>query len=329
MRAAWYTRLGPAAEVLTLGETDTPSPGPGEVLVRVAASGINPSDTKKRAGWLGGTLEFPRIIPHSDGAGTIESVGAGVDAARVGERVWIYNAQYGRAEGTAAEYVTLPAEMAVPLPDGTSFTEGACLGVPACTAHYVLFWDNATSLEGKTVLVQGGAGAVGGYAVQMAALSGARVIATISSPEKAAIARDYGAETTIDYRSEDVTEAVMQATGGHGVDHIVEVDLGANAAIDAAVLAPRGAIGAYSSTRAPKFEFDYYGFGYKGARIAFSQVYILTPEERARAVADLTRWMTAGDLKHTVAEVFPLDQIAAAHTAVEAGGVVGNVVVEV
>lgn len=329
MRAAWYTRLGPAAEVLTLGETDTPSPGPGEVLVRVAASGINPSDTKKRAGWLGGTLEFPRIIPHSDGAGTIESVGAGVDAARVGERVWIYNAQYGRADGTAAEYVTLPAEMVVSLPDGTSFTEGACLGVPACTAHYVLFWDNATSLAGKTVLVQGGAGAVGGYAVQMAALSGARVIATISSPEKAEIARGYGAETTIDYRSEDVTEAVMQATGGHGVDHIVEVDLGANAAIDAAVLAPRGAIGAYSSTRAPKFEFDYYGFGYKGARIAFSQVYILTPEERARAVADLTRWMAAGELRHAVAEVFPLAQIAAAHAAVETGGVVGNVVVEV
>lgn len=327
MRAAWYEYLGPAAEVLTVGETEAPSSGPGEVLVRVAASGINLSDTKKRAGWLGGRLEYPRVIPHSDGAGTVEAVGEGVASTRAGERVWLYNAQYGRADGTAAEYVALPAELAIPLPDGVSFEEAACLGVPAQTAHYAVLW--AGPVRGKYVLVQGGAGAVGEYAVQIAALSGAEVIATVSSDEKAVIAREAGAETVLNYREEPaLAAAILEATNGHGVDHIAEVDLGTNAALDAAILAPRGTIGAYSSTRAPKFEFDYYGFGYKGARIAFSQVYMLTHEERAVVIADLTRWMQSGVLKHRMAKVFPLEQITEAHEAVEKGrGVIGNVVV--
>jgi len=327
VRAAWYERLGPAREVLCLGELDPPTPGPGEVLVRVTASGINPSDTKKRGGWGGGTLDDERIVPHSDGAGVIEGVGAGVGRARRGERVWLYNAQFGRAHGTAAELVALPAELAVPLPDAVAFTEAACLGVPACTAHSALLW--AGPIEGKTVLVQGGAGAVGEYAIQMAALAGARVLATVSSPEKAAVAREAGADVILDYRAEaDLSAAVREAASG-GVDHIVEVDFGANAAVDASVLAPRGTIGAYSSTRAPRFELDYYGFGYKGARIAFIQVYMLEAGERERVVADLTRWMGAGQLRHRVARRFPLAEIAAAHEAVEAGHAIGNVVLDV
>ena len=326
MRAAWYECLGHAADVLTVGETETPSPGSGEVLVRVAASGINPSDTKKRAGWLGGGLEYPRVIPHSDGAGTVEATGEGVASTRVGERVWLYNAQHGRADGTAAEYVALPAELAIPLPDGVSFEEAACLGVPAQTAHYAVLW--AGPVRGKYVLVQGGAGAVGEYAVQIATLSGAEVIATVSSDEKAAIAREAGAKTVLNYRKEpDLVAAILAATNGHGVDHIAEVDLGTNAELDAAIIAPRGTIGTYSSTRAPKFEFDYYGFGYKGARISFTQVYMLTHEERAVVIADLTQWMQSGALKHRMAKVFSLEQITEAHEVLEEGGLIGNVVV--
>ena len=326
MRAAWYENLGPAADVLIVGDTETPSPAPGEVLVRVAASGINPSDTKKRAGWLGGRLEYPRVIPHSDGAGTVEAVGEGVASIRVGERVWLYNAQYCRADGTAAEYVALAAELAIQLPDGVSYEEAACLGVPAQTAHYAVLW--AGPVRGKCVLVQGGAGAVGEYAVQIATLSGAEVIATVSSDEKAAIAREAGAKTVLNYRKEpDLAAAILEATNGHGVDHIAEVDLGANAELDATIIAPRATIGAYSSTRAPKFEFDYYGFGYKGARIAFTQVYMLTHEERAVVIADLTRWMQSAALKHRIADMFSLEQITEAHEAIEKGRVIGNVVV--
>ncbi|NQW11233.1 MAG: NADPH:quinone reductase [Alphaproteobacteria bacterium] len=325
MKAAWYETLGPAETVLTVGDIPTPTPAPGEVLVRLAASGINPSDVKKRAGWHGGALEFPRIVPHSDGAGVIEAVGDGVPLDRIGQHVWVYNAQWERPNGTAAEYVALPAALAVPLPDGVGFEEGACLGIPACTAHYAVTGDGP--VEGRTVLVQGGAGAVGFYAVQMAALSGATVIATVSSPEKAAIARAGGAHHTVDYKRDDVGAAVLDLTGGAGVDHIVEVDLGANIATDTALLKRRGSVAAYSSTSRPRFEFDYYGFGYKGARLRFVQVYILTEAERRTAVADLTRWMTAGRLRHRVAEAIPLDAIAEAHHRLEAGGVTGNIVV--
>ena len=327
MRAAWYDRVGAARDVLCLGEVNKPTLGPREVLVRVAASGINPSDTKKRSGWLGNPLEFDRIIPHSDGAGVIEEVGVDIDHARRGERVWLYNAQFGRARGTAAEFVSLPTELAIPLPDSVAFPEAACLGVPACTAHYALLW--AGPVDGKTVLVQGGAGAVGEYAIQMASLSGARVLATVSSPEKAVIARKSGADVVLDYRTEaDLAAAIREASSG-GVDHIVEVDFGANAALDKAVLAPRGSIGAYSSTSAPHFEFDYYGFGYKGVRIAFTQVYMLDATERKRAVTDLSRWMEAGELCHRVGGIFMLAEIAAAHEALEAGDMIGNIILEV
>lgn len=327
MRATFYEALGPARSVLTVGEVETPSPQAGEVLVRLAASGVNPSDVKKRAGWLGGSLEYDRIVPHSDGAGTIEAVGDGVPCTRAGERVWVYNGQWNRAMGTAAEYIALPSNQAVALPDAVDFAAGACLGIPACTAHYALFWQGP--VDGLTVLVQGGAGAVGQYAIQLAALSGARVIATISSPEKAAMARAAGAQATIDYKAEDVVAGVMDFTGGRGVDRIVEVDFGTNFKIDAAVLKQRGAIAAYSSSRAPQFEFDYYALGYKGARLTFVQVYMLNDVERAAAVADLTRIMVSGALRHDVRHRFPLHQIAEAHELMESGAILGNIVVDI
>ncbi|MGL4280395.1 MAG: NADPH:quinone reductase, partial [Albidovulum sp.] len=184
MKAVWYEGFGPAEKVLHHGDLPDPAPGPGEVLVRLHASGINPSDVKLRAGMrAGAVMGWPRIVPHSDGAGVIEDVGAGVDPARIGERVWIWNGQWQRPFGTAAEFIALPSEQAVRLPETTSFAEGACFGIPAMTAWFALFADGP--IAGKTVLVTGGAGSVGRYACQMARLAGARVIATVSSPEKA------------------------------------------------------------------------------------------------------------------------------------------------
>ena len=182
MRAAWYEKNGGAAEVLRLGEMPDPEPGPGEVRVRVAASGLNPTDVKARAGSR--PMGFPRIIPHQDGAGVIDRVGPGVPASRLGERVWVYIVQWQRPFGTAAEYVCVPAPRAITLPANLTFAEGACLGIPGVTAHRCLFADGP--IEGQTVLVTGGAGAVGHYAVQLAKWSGARVITTVSSGEKAA-----------------------------------------------------------------------------------------------------------------------------------------------
>lgn len=225
MLAAWYERNGAARDVLTLGEMPDPVAGPGEVVVRILASGVNPSDVKSRQGTRG-PMAFPRVIPQSDGAGIIVAAGEGVAASRVGQRVWVYNAQWQRPFGTAAELVALPAAMAMPLPESVSYAAGACLGIPASTAHHAVFADGPVAR--KTVLVTGGAGAVGHYAIQLARWGGARVLATASSAEKAEHAGEAGAEAVFNYRSEDVAAKVMAATAGAGVDRIVEVDLGAN-----------------------------------------------------------------------------------------------------
>ncbi|MBI2360745.1 MAG: NADPH:quinone reductase, partial [Deltaproteobacteria bacterium] len=205
MLAAWYEKVGPAREVLQAGEMPEPGVGPGEVRVRQYTSGVNPSDTKRRSGATEG-MSFPRIIPHSDGAGIIDQAGAGVDERRVGERVWTYNARWQRPFGTAAQYVVVPSQQAVHLPDSVSFAEGACLGIPGMTAHRCVFVDGP--VRGKTVLVTGGAGCVGHYAVQFAKWGGASVIATVSSEKKAAHARAAGADYTINYREEDVAGRV-------------------------------------------------------------------------------------------------------------------------
>ncbi len=311
MQAAWYSALGPAREVLTVGEMEMPSPGADEVLIKLSSSGINPSDVKKRGGWLGGKLEYDRTVPHSDGAGTIEAVGENVLSSRVGERVWVFNAQRGRSLGTAAEYIALDSKQAVHLPDNVEFAAGACLGIPACTAHYAVFWQGPVA--GKSVLVQGGAGAVGQYAIQFAVLSGAKVIATVSSPEKADMALQAGAIATIDYKREDVAARTDELTDGAGVDLIVEVDFGANFETDTAILKPRGIISTYSSSRVPRFDFNYYALGYKGARVTFVQAYLLTEGERDAAIADINRLMESGVLRHDTRHRFPLNRIAEAH----------------
>src|SRR5579875_317757 len=328
MRAAWYERKGPAREVLQLGELPPPTPGPGEVRVRVHFSGVNPSDTKNRSGWQGNlAMPFPRIIPHQDGAGVIDAVGEGVPATRAGERVWVYEAQLGRPFGTAAEYVVVPSEQAVPLPPGVDLAVGACLGVPAMTAHYCVFADGPVA--GQTVLVTGGAGAVGCYAVQWAKLGGARVLATVSSEEKAAVARAAGADAVLNYRAEDVAARVLELTGGAGGDRVVEVAFGANLSVTQAVLKPNGVVAAYSSDAEPQPRLPFRAFLQKNAVIRTVLVYVMPRAAHAAAVRDITTALEAGRLQHLIGRRLPLAEIAAAHEAVEQGAVLGKVLVEI
>lgn len=327
MRAAFYERTGPAQDVLSVGEMPAPRPGPGEVLVRVHASGVNPSDVKKRAGRMPSPAEFPRIVPHSDGAGVVAAVGDGVDPARVGQRVWLWNAQWKRPFGTAAEFVSLPEAQAVALPEAVSFATGACLGIPAETA-WVAAMEGAPA-PGRSVLVHGGAGAVGALAVAVAADAGARVIATASTAEKTDIARAAGAAEVIRYRDTDTAAAVRGLTGGNGVDHIVDVDFGANWRVNAAALATNGTIAAYSAPSAPVFEMDYYALAAKAARLRFVQVYLLPAGERACTIAGVDRLLRMGRLPVRIARTFPLEQIAAAHEYQESGQAIGNIVIDI
>ena len=325
MKAVWYERFGPAAEVLIHGDLLDPVAGPGEVLVRLRASGVNPSDVKLRAGArAGAVMAYPRVVPHSDGAGVIEAVGPGVDPARVGERVWVWNAGWQRAFGTAADYVALPAEQAVRLPDGTAFAEGACFGIPAMTAWYAVMGDGPVS--GQTVLVTGGAGTVGRYAVQMARLGGARVIATVSSADKGAHST---AEDWINYRETDVAGAVMDLTQGAGVDRIIDVDFGANQAVDLALVKPGGVIAAYASAAETVPRLDFYPFMFKNVRLHMLIVYQLAGEKRRAGERQLTDWLEAGALRHAVVQCGGLADCAAAHDLVASGDKLGTVVLDI
>ncbi len=327
MRAACYERTGAARKVLQLGELPTPTPAAGEVRVKLATSGVNPSDVKSRAGLRSTLLPFPRIVPHSDGAGVIDAVGEGVDGARIGERVWTWNAAWQRPSGTAAQHVTLPAAQAVPLPANVPFDVGACLGIPALTALHAVRMDGGVA--GKTVLVAGGAGAVGHYAVQMARLHGAqRVIATVSNAHKALLAQQAGADLVLDYRSDDVVARVREATADAGVDRVIEVDFAANVATDLAIVKAEGDIVVYGSGK-PEVAVPFYQAIVRNVRVRFFIVYNLTPADRAAAIAQLTSWLQAGRLQHNIAARLPLDQIAEAHELVESGRAVGNVVIEI
>lgn len=327
MKAAFYERLGPAREVLQVAELPDPQPGPGEVRVRIRCSGVNPSDVKSRVGLRRKELPFPRVIPHSDGAGVIDAVGAGVPATRVGERVWTWNAGWNRAHGTACELVCLPQQQAVRLPGNVSDEAGACLGIPALTALHAVLMDGGVA--GKTVLVAGGAGAVGHYAVQMASqLGAARVIATVSTEAKAQLARAAGADEVVFYKTEPLVERVHALTGGQGVGRIVELDLGANGEADLQMLRTGGECVVYGSSATP-VQLPFYPLIANNLQLKCFIVYKLADEDRARAIATLTRMLERGTLQHNVAARVPLADIASAHEMVESGKAVGNVVVEV
>ena len=320
-----YTSFGPASEVLSLAEVPTPKPRYGEVLVRLVASGVNPHDTKKRSGWLGVELPPGGVIPHSDGAGTIAAVGEGVPAARVGKRVFVHGAYAGA--GTAAEYVSLPAHRAICIPDDISFVEGASVGIPAFTAYFAVL--SAGPVTGRTVLIHGGAGAVGRMAVELAAWNGATVIATVSSDSKAVLARQSGADHVLDYRREDVAARVAEITGGEGVDLIVDVDFGANLEVDAACIKPNGRVACYSSTSNRTPTLPYYAFALKGCTLHLLQGARMpdrVQQDGARVIAGLLR---RGHLRPQIAATFTLDATAAAHDLLESGTAVGNIVVTI
>jgi NADPH2:quinone reductase len=304
-----------------------PSPAAGEVRLRVQWSGVNPSDAKSRVGLRSAGMPFPRVIPHSDGMGVIDKVGDGVSAKLLNQRVWTWNAARGRPHGTACEYVCLPQEQVVALPDAVAGEVGACLGVPALTALHAVLMDGGVA--GKTVLVAGGAGAVGHYAVQMASLLGAaRVIASVSTPEKAALARSAGADDVVFYKTEGLAQRVMELTGGTGVDRIIEVDIGANGAADQEMLRLGGECVVYGNSGST-LQLPFYPLISKNLQLKFFIVYHLSPHDRARAVATLTRLLTRGALQHNIAARLPLQEIAKAHEMVERGEVTGNVVLSV
>jgi NADPH2:quinone reductase len=315
--------------VLKVGELPDPEPAPGEVRVKVHVSAVNPTDTKARGGW-GGNVDMPfaRIIPHQDGAGVIDRVGPGVSQARVGEAVWIYEAQLGRAAGTAAEYVRVPSENAVRLPDGVSFETGACLGVPAMTAHRCLFQDGG--IQGQTVLVAGGGGAVGHAAILLAKWAGARVATTVSRAEQEEVARAAGADLVVNRKSENVAARINEFTRGAGVDRVVEVAFEANLDLDRAVLKPNGIISTYSSgapDSTPRFLFS--PVMRQGLTMHFVLVYVMPREAHWAAAREVNAALEAGRYRPHVARVFALDEVVAAHEAQESGGTVGKILIAV
>ncbi|MEO3416257.1 NADPH:quinone reductase [Roseovarius sp. CAU 1744] len=328
MRAITYSRFGPAADVLSLTDMPTPSPAAGEVLVRLAISGVNPSDAKARAGARPGVTKpaFDQIIPNSDGAGVIEAVGDGVDSGRIGQRVWIWNGQWQRAFGTAAEYIALPAAQAVPLPDGISFDLGATLGIPGLTAAHTVF--GGGDIAGQTLLISGGAGAVGHNAVQLAKSGGATVIATCS-PGAAQRARDAGADHVLDYADPDLAAQITEATGGAGIDRAVEVEFGVNAALLAEVMVPNGTIATYGSflDMTPQLPFGAYLF--KALKIDIALIYILPKPARNVAIARLHAALADGSLTPAIHTTYPLGECAQAHDAVMTPGRAGAVLLEI
>jgi NADPH2:quinone reductase len=305
-----------------------PTPSVGDVRVRVHVSGVNPSDTKTRSGFGGATsLPFPRIVPGQDGAGVVDQVGPGVPESRIGERVWISEAYRGRPFGTAAQYVVVPSQHAVKLPDSIDFDTGAGLGVPAMTSHRCLFADGG--IQGRTVLVHGGGGGVGHPAIQLARWAGARVIATVSRPEQEAAARQAGAHVIVNRKRENVVEAVRAATQGQGVDRIVDVDFGQNLAANVGMLKVGGVISTYFSSPIDAPQFPFFPLMVNCIRVDFVLVYTMSQEAHLEAIRDTTACLEAGQYRTHVGARFPLEQLAAAHEAQDSGQVVGKILIDI
>ena len=325
MKAVWYERAGAAEDVLTFGEMPTPNAGRGEVRVRLEASGVNPADVARRGGGYR-AMDYPRVIPNSDGAGIIDQIGDGVTRFSVGQHVWLFNGQRnGRAFGTAAEYIALDEKLVTPLPDDVTFAQGATLGIPAMTAWTCLYSDG--SLLGKTVFVAGGAGAVGHYAIQLAKWGGARVIASVSSQGKAEQARRAGADAVVNYKTDDVVEKVMVFTSGRGVDRIVDVDFGGNIDTTLKIMALNSTIALYASNgnRAPVLPMR--DMMEKCITLRALVLFALPWEFLHAAQTDISKWLAADKRLHNVSAEFALSGTAQAHLAVERGDKIGTVTV--
>ena len=322
MKAALYDRYGPAREVLRVEDVERPEPGPGEVRVRVEFSGVNPTDWKSRSGATPRPIDGFQV-PHHDGAGAIDAVGAGVDPGRVGQRVWLWLAAGGRRWGTAAEWTIVPEGLAIPLPEGASAELGASLGVPAVTAHRCLFADGP--IDGKSVLIAGGAGAVGHFAIELAKRAGARVVTTVSGPEKADLAAKAGADLVVNYRQPGAAGQIRSFAGAAGVDRVVEVALGANLQLDLAVIAPGARIVCYAAEPADP-DLPVRACMNANVVLRFVLLYGVPADALGQAARDISAALADGALTELPVTLFPLDEIAAAQDAVEAGAV-GKVLV--
>ena len=327
MKAAWFEEFGAAGEVLQIGKREKPNPSHGEVLVKLKTSGVNPSDVKKRAGSAAGLLDAGPVIPHSDGAGIIEEVGVGVPDSRLDERVWIYNAQLGRQHGTAAEYVTVPSEMAIRLPDKTDYLTGACMGIPAMTAHRCVFADGP--VKDQIVLITGGSGRVGHYAVQMAKLNGATVIATAGSDNSKQFCLDAGADIVIDHPGEGTSLQVLELTGGERIDRLVEGEFGKNLPHLLDCMKTGGTIASYASMGKPNPAIPFYKIMYLDLTIRFVIVYAMPATAKEAAIDDITLMLENEQLTHRIADSFSLKHIARAHELVEGGDVRGCVILKI
>ncbi|MEU6586672.1 NADPH:quinone reductase [Nocardia sp. NPDC046763] len=322
MRAAWYERTGPAAAVLEVGELPDPEPGHGQIRVRLEVAGISRADVRLRSGIGSRAIRFGRVIPGDDGAGVIDKLGPGVPATRLGQRVWVHSATYATRGGTAAEYVVVPANRAIELPDNVPTEVGACLGLPALTAHRCLFADGP--MDGSVVLITGGTGAVSHYAIQMARNAGAIVIATAGTAAKRAVARTAGADHVFDYRDDDVIGQILHVSPT-GVDRIVDVAFGAYLPISSTVIAPGGTISGYASNGIAEPVLPFTTLLRAGATIRTVMVYAMPPQALRHAIDDVTDLISRGILAHPIASRYALDQVAEAHARVESGQGIGRV----
>jgi len=327
MLAAWYETNGAAAEVLQVGEVEKPEPQRGEVRVKVHCSGINPSDVKARRR----PPAWPKVIPHSDGAGIIDAVGEGVSQSRVGERVWLWNAQWQRAFGTAAEFVALPSEQAVLLSDDVSFEAGACIGIPLLTAWHALSF--LGDISGCTLLVTGASSSVGYYVTQIASkVKGAKVIGTVGSQLKADYAKLAGAEHTIDYKNDDVAARLLELTGGKGVDHVIDMDFSTTAPLAATgCIANHATIVSYGSNVVAEVGLPFREFMFRCLSLRQFAIYEITQAQRVDVIRGVSELLANGVLEHSIAKSFSLNDIVSAHEAVEAGndGQPGNIILSI
>ncbi len=327
MKAAWFDEFGPAAEVLQVGEFDTPRPGHGEILVRMKTSGVNPSDTKKRAGAVENLLDDGPVIPNSDGAGIIEAVGMGVPHSRIGQRVWVYQAQFARLHGSAAQYLAIDSRRAVPLPDNTDFAVGACMGIPAMTAHRCVFADGP--VEDQLLLVTGGAGRVGHYAIQWAKYAGATVIATASTEEARQHCQEAGADFVANHHDPDMVQKVLEFSDGNTIDRVVEVEFGANLNKVLQLIRVGGVIATYSSTVVPEPALPFKQMMFMDLTLRMVIVYAMPEEAKHDAVEEISFALAQNILQHRIAATYPLEEIAESNNTVEKGDIYGCVIVEI
>lgn len=327
MKASWYESFGRAAESIITGQQPVPVAGQGEVLVRLKTTGVNPSDVKKRAGAFPELLDNGFVIPHSDGAGIIEAVGDGVDSSRVGERVFVYQAQYGRRFGTAAEYVALDSIRAPELPDNTSFEVGACIGIPILTAHRCVFAEG--DVNGRTLVITGGAGRVGYYAIQWAKSAGAVVIATASNPVDEKTCRGVGADHVVNHRQDNWGAQVLELTGGEKVDRVIDVEFGANLPQVLSCIRVGGTIATYSSTQVKEPKLPFLQMLFMDLSIRLVLVYAMPENAKELAIADTVRSLEKEELQHRIAYSLPFNEMAKSHELIEQGGFGGCVVVNI